>query len=128
MTCSPCSAPLAKPVDEPALLVLWERVVGDLLDRTAKFPKVVRFTFAGRIDGIVLDFLERIAEARWAPAPRKRVLLAEADLLLVRLHVLLRLAHDRRYLDTGGFEHVVRGVDEAGRMLGGWRKHIESRP
>ena len=24
---------------EPALLVLWERLVGDLLDRTAKFPK-----------------------------------------------------------------------------------------
>ncbi len=70
------------PVDEPALGVLWERVVGDLLDRTAKFPKVVRFTFAGRIDGIVLDFLERLAEARWAPAPRKRVLLAEADRML----------------------------------------------
>ncbi|MSP55963.1 MAG: group II intron reverse transcriptase/maturase, partial [Myxococcales bacterium] len=49
---------------EPALLVLWERLVGDLLDRTAKFPKAVRFTFAARIDGIALDFLERIAEAR----------------------------------------------------------------
>lgn len=113
---------------EPALLVLWERIVGDLLDRTAKFPKSVRFTFAGRIDGLALDFLERIAEARWAPTARKRVLVAEADLLLVRLHVLLRLAHDRRYLDTGGFEHVVRGVDEAGRMLGGWRKHLDGRP
>lgn len=111
----------------PALLILWERVVGDLLDRTAKFPKVVRFTFAGRIDGLALDFLERIAEARWAPAPRRRALLGEADLLLVRLHVLLRLAHERRYMDSGGFEHVVRGLDEAGRMLGGWRKHLDNK-
>ena len=116
------------PVDEPALLVLWERLIGDLLDRTAKFPRVVRFTFASRIDGLALDFLERVAEARWAAIPRQRELLAQADLLLVRLHVLLRLAHDRRYLDTGGFEHVVRGVDEAGRMLGGWRTHLEARP
>ncbi len=90
---------------EPALLVLWERLFGDLLDRTAKFPTAVRFTFAARIDGIVLEFL--VAEARWAPVPRRRELLAQADLLLVRLHVLLGLACDRRYLDTGGFEHVV---------------------
>lgn len=114
-------------MDEPALLVLWERVLGDLLDRTAKFPKAVRFSFSARIDGVALDFLERVAEARWAPLARRRELLSTCDLLLVRLHVLLRLAHDRKYIDTGGFEHVVRGVDEAGRMLGGWRKHLVSR-
>lgn len=115
------------PADEPALLVLWERVVGDLLDRTARFPKAVRFTFASRIDNLALDILEQLAEARWAPLDRRRELLLRADLCLVRLGVLLRLAHDRRYLDTGGFEHVVRATDEAGRMLGGWRKHLDAR-
>lgn len=114
-------------LDEPALLVLWERLVGDLLDRTARFPKSVRFTFAGRIDNLALDVLERLAEARWAPLPRRRALLEDADLALVRLHVLLRLAHERRYLDPRGFEHVVRALDDAGRMLGGWRRHLDGR-
>lgn len=110
---------------EPPLLVLWERVIGDLLDRTVKFPKAVRFTFASRIDNLALDILELLAEARFATRAQKGELLRQADLRLVRLGVLLRLAFARRYLDSGGFEHVVRGTDEAGRMLGGWRKSLE---
>jgi len=41
---------------------------------------------------------------------------------LVRLRTLVRLAHARRLLDHGGYEHVSRRLDEAGRMLGGWLK------
>ena len=44
--------------DEPALLVHWEKTLGDLLDRTAGFPKSVRFTFAARVDGLALDVME----------------------------------------------------------------------
>jgi hypothetical protein len=39
----------------PILLVHWEALVKDLLARTARFPKVVRFTFATRIDNLALD-------------------------------------------------------------------------
>jgi hypothetical protein len=113
--------------EELPLFVHWEKTLGDLLDRTMKFPKAVRFTFSGRIDGLALDVLEHLAEARYAAPPRKRDLLREIDGALARIRVLLRLATERRYLDRGGFEHVVRNLDEAGRMVGGWRRELAAR-
>ena len=107
----------------PPLFVLWEELLDDLLDRTLKFPKAVRFTFAGRIDGLALDIFERIVEARYAPAGVKREALRHADLSLAKLRVLLRLAHKRRYLDHRGYQHVAERLDEAGRMIGGWLAH-----
>lgn len=112
---------------ELPLFVHWERTLGDLLDRTIKFPKSVRFTFSTRIDGHALDVLEAIVEARYATRPRKQALLQEIDGRLARLRVLLRLAHERRYLARGGFEHAMRNLDEAGRMVGGWRKQQAAR-
>jgi hypothetical protein len=113
--------------DDLPLLVLWERTLGDLLDRTQKFPRSVRFTFSNRIDNLALDVMERLVEARYASGRRKTALLREADSAMTRLRILLRLCRDRRYLDRGGFEHVVRNLDEAGRMLGGWLQGQESR-
>ena len=113
--------------DELPLLVHWERTLGDLLDRTQKLPRSVRFTFTNRIDNLALDVMERLVEARYASGGRKRSLLREADSALTRLRILLRLCRDRRYLDRGGHEHVVRELDEAGRMLGGWQRDLARR-
>lgn len=115
------------PSDVLPLFTSWEQTLGDLLDRTARLPKAVRFTFASRIDNLGLDVLERIVEARYAPSARKLVLLKDIDLDLAKLRVLLRLCHDRRYLDRRGFEHVATRIDEAGRMVGGWMKQQAGR-
>ncbi len=112
--------------EPPALLVHWEQTLGELLDRTARFPKAVRFTFAGRIDGLALDILDKLVRARWAPRSRTGELLQGADADLAVLRVLVRISYERRYFARNGFEHVVRQLDEAGRMLGGWRKQTES--
>ena len=108
--------------DELPLYTHWEQVLGDLLDRTMKFPKSVRFTLAGRMDNLALDILEHIVEARYSSGRRKAEVLQRADLALARLRALVRLSHARRHLDHRGYEHVSRGLDEAGRMLGGWRR------
>ncbi len=109
------------PDDALTIFVLWERTIGDLLDRTGRFPKAVRFTFAARIDNLALDVLERLVDARYSGGRGKAAALRDADRALARLRVLLRLAHQRRYLDHRGYEHAARQLDETGRMLGGWR-------
>lgn len=108
----------------PRMLVAWERFVGDLLDRTAQFPKSARFTFASRLDARALDTLECLVRARFASREERLVALAAADEHLAVLRVLLRLSFERRYLAAGPFEALVRSLDEAGRMLGGWRRHL----
>ena len=113
--------------EELPLFRLWERLVLDLFDRTTTFPKALRFTLTSRIDNLALDVLERVVEACYASGEEKRRLLEEADRRLARLRVLLRLAHARQILGHGGYEHVMRGLDEAGRMLGGWRRQQAGR-
>jgi hypothetical protein len=115
------------PPDIPVVLVRWEQALGELLDRTQRFPKSARFTFAARIDNLGLDLLEHLVQARWAQPARKATHLREADLCLARLRVLLRLSHQRRFLDTRGYEHLARALDDVGRQLGGWSGDAQRR-
>ncbi len=108
------------------LFVLWEGIAEDLLERTQRFPKASRFTFTQRVESLVLDILELLAAAQWAAGAVKRDKLRDTDERLLRLRVLLRLCHRRHLIDHRGWEHVARGLDEAGRMLGGWRRHVAS--
>lgn len=113
------------PPSELPLFAHWETTLHDLLARTRKFPKNVRFTFTNRIDNIALDVAERIVEARWAR--KKAETLRQASLGVERLRILCRLAHDEGFLDHRGYEHVARNLDEAGRMLGGWIRQADAR-
>jgi len=108
------------------LFVLWEGIAEDLLERTQRFPKASRFTFTQRVENLVLDILELLAAAQWAAGAVKRDKLRETDERLLRLRVLLRLCHRRHLIDHRAWEHVARGLDEAGRMLGGWRRYVAS--
>lgn len=112
--------------DAPVLLVHWESVVGALLDRTADFPKAHRPTFAARVENVALDIHERLVRARWSPREAKARLLDEANAELAVLRALLRLSFERRLLARGPYETLIRDIDEAGRMLGGWIRSLEA--
>ena len=107
--------------EEPLRLALdWERIVDDLLDRTAKFPKAMRYMLGQRIDEAALDVLVLLTDARYTRGGRRRQSLEEMNLRLNRLRVLTRLAHSRKCLDHRGYEHVARALDAFGRGLGAW--------
>jgi hypothetical protein len=101
----------------------WERFVRDLLARTQNFPRRVRFTLTNRIDNLALDVYEGLVEARYT---RDKIpVLRRVNLDIEKIRLLLRLGHDEGYLDHKGFEHVARGLHEAGRMVGGWIRERE---
>ena len=112
----------------PELLVLakWEEFTSWLLERTAKWPKNVRFTLTQRIENHALDVVEKLVVARYDRAARKRGL-AEVNLALERMRHLLRLARERNVMPGASFEAAARGVDEVGRMLHGWRAAVEGK-
>jgi hypothetical protein len=111
--------------EELIVFVKWMEFLEWLLPTTGKFPKSVRFSFAQRIDGLALDVVEDLIEARYRSD--KRDVLKRANLRLEKLRVLLRLSHKLRFLPHDGYEHASRAINEAGRMLGGWVKQQEGR-
>ena len=100
----------------------WQKLAGEILDRTSRFPKSARFTFASRIDGIVLDVLDLLVLARYSSRAQKTVHLQQIDINLSRLLVLLRLSFERGFIGNAGYEYVCTGVVEVGSMIGGWRR------
>jgi hypothetical protein len=109
------------------LLRAWELILHALLDDTQGFPVRVRHSIVSRIDNSALEVLEQLITARYATHRRKLGALRRADEHLNRLRVLLRVAHARQYLSHGRFESHSQGLNEAGRMLGGWIKREVSR-
>jgi len=102
----------------------WYEFVKWLLDKTEKYPRKARFTFSNRIDNLALDIMEWIVDARYS---RKKDILYRIDLGMERLRVLLRMCHDKQYLDHKGYEFASKRINEAGKMVGGWRRQQEGR-
>jgi len=112
----------------PELLVLakWEEFTSWLLQATPRWPKASRFTLTQRIENHALDVTELLVEARYQPAARSKRL-HEINRILERMRYLFRYAHKTRALQNQGFEFAMRGLDEAGRMLHGWRQALSQR-
>ena len=109
---------MADPV--PPIFSHWEKTLHDLVSRTARFPKRVRFTLSNRIDNLAFDVFEGLVEARYS---REKVgVLRRVNLDIEKLRLLLRFCHDEAVLDHRGFEHVARNLNVAGRQVGGWIK------
>lgn len=125
------SAPLGRPGAREAttdLLVAqhWERFTGWLLDHTRKWPKSARFTLAQRVENLALDVVEGLVVSRYEPRERERSL-RQVNLCMERMRFLCRVARDAQVMPTRGFEAAMRGLDEAGRMIHGWRMTIDAR-
>jgi hypothetical protein len=107
------------------LLVLahWEAFVPWLLDGCARWPRAARFTLTQRLENHALDVLELLVVARYQPRQRAGSL-HQANLVLERMRFLCRVARARAFMSAGAFEKAMRDVDEAGRMIHGWRQRL----
>ena len=91
-----------------------------LLLHTGKFPKSYRFSIAVRIENSVLEFTELVAVANMRNV--KRPLLEQADEVLTRLRILVRLSFDMQFISLNSYEFGSSQIAELGKMLGGWIK------
>ena len=86
-----------------------------------RFPRAQR-GLLGRVhleDALQMLTLLTVANRR----AQKDETLAEASGRLDALRIALRLSKRLGFLSNGGYEDLSQGVDEVGRMLGGWLKH-----
>jgi hypothetical protein len=91
-----------------------------LIPVTVKFPRQHRFVMAETLQRTALAFQDLVVEASFTQQPMER--LKQADMNLHKLRIYLRLSHDLKLLSAGQYRHVVKMIDEIGRLLGGWMR------
>lgn len=100
------------------LILEWEDFLVWFLPALEKLPKSVRFTLTTRLQGLALDVLDGLVQARFR---RDRlVLLEETNLRLERMRTLLRVAHRVGRLPATTYRNASERLDASGRQLGGW--------
>ena len=93
-------------------LILWS------CNHTRKFPRNHRFVLGERIERQFYDLLETLIEAKYSR--QRQELLQNANLKLEILRFQLRLAKDLECFKASSYQFASKGVDEIGRLVGGW--------
>ncbi|MEO0481922.1 MAG: four helix bundle protein [Planctomycetota bacterium] len=124
---SPSRRPAARGAGtELVVLQLAEELAAWLLTRTMRWPKHARLSMTSRLESLVLDVVEELVQARYAPAGRLERL-DHVNLALERARYLVRLARTTNVCSRAHHEGAMRRLDELGRTLHGWRASVRAR-
>ena len=93
----------------------------EIFKATKLFPKSQRFLMAERLEETIIVILEKIIQAN--EAQDKLPILKELSALLERMRILTRLSKDLTHIDFKKYERLSLGINEIGKMLGGWIKY-----
>ena len=88
------------------------------------FPKASRFTIGSKIDEIFLSAIEYCFLAGYSSSKEKLVLLDRCIAKVDLLKLMLQLAWETKSMDNKKYTYLSEHIDEAGRMLGGWRRQL----
>lgn len=96
-------------------------------DYRNNFPKSVRYTLAEKIDTTFLNILEYLFIASYqnkdAKLPTISLALRKTDLL----KFFLQISWEIHSLDNKKYILISEKVGELGRMIGGWKKGLETK-
>ena len=85
------------------------------------FPKAQRFVLGQQIQNCLLDIARLIVQANRQRGNRLPIL-AQVDIEIEKLRLLIRLAKDLRMISVKQYGTLAERINEIGRLLGGWLK------
>lgn len=85
-------------------------------------PKQDRYTLWQKCENLLIDILEGILLASQQSKSEKLPNLEKASVKLNFMRVCVRLLKDVKAIDNKKYVLIEAGLDEIGRMLGGWIK------
>ncbi len=91
-----------------------------ILPKVEKFPRSYRFSVGDNLVATSLDLLMNLVDAMYQAKNANS--LAAAVKNVNRARYLVRLSKDLKILNSDGYEFAAQGLDEIGRMAGGWWK------
>jgi len=107
--------------DELPLFTHWYDLLVWMFQTAKRFPKSQRLTLTIRFLNLGLEVMEKIQALRYTR--RREALFMRTNACLDRLRVLSRLMAELRILSFSQYEYFASNVDEAGRMIGGWKRY-----
>ena len=111
--------------ESPIFIKCYELMVW-VMQHTQKFPRSQRFLMAQRMEQACLDLYQQLNRAAKVKN-QQRGALEQADLELANLRFYNRLCKDLKLLSFKQYEYLAAGLDEVGRLLGGWQKSASRR-
>ena len=87
--------------------------------------KTQRYSLGNKIDRLFIEIIELIAYATFLPPEKKLVYIDTADRKFNTLKILVMILWETKSLDDKRYIVLSLPMDEAGKMLGGWKGQIE---
>ncbi|MDP2951019.1 MAG: four helix bundle protein [bacterium] len=91
------------------------------------FPKTERFGLGQKISSLFIETLELNFIALYLPPEQKIVMLGKTISRLDVLKFFIQIAWENKLIPTDKFVMLSQQLDEVGRMLGGWRRGLQSK-
>lgn len=91
------------------------------------FPQKAKYTLGDTIDSRFIFVLELLFTATYQTKEQKVPTLARIQTGIDMINFLLRIAWEVKALDTKKYAELGEKLTEAGRMIGGWRRGLESK-
>ena len=91
------------------------------------FPRVERFGIGQKIEHVFLDLLELSFSCIYLTPEPKITLLGKTISKLDALKFFCQLAWESKLIPTDKYTELSTKLGEIGRMIGGWKKGLESK-
>ena len=111
--------------ESPIFIKSYELIVW-VMQHTHMFPRAQRFLMAQRMEEACLEMYQQLNRAAKVKN-QQRAAIGEADVALANLKFYNRLCKDLKLLSFKQYEYLAAGLDEVGRLLGGWQKSASRR-
>jgi len=85
------------------------------------FPKSEKFTLTAQIKNCLYDLYKTVIRAN--KSRNKLQIYYEADVILDQYRMLIRIAHDMRFINNKKYMYISEKVNEIGRIIGAMIKN-----
>ena len=113
--------------NQPSVIIKEKEAYQLWLTLHKNIPKTERFNLGQKIDSLFLDTLELSFMALYLQPEQKIIILGKAISRLDLLKFFIQLAWESKLIPTPKFTELSQKLEEIGRMIGGWKKGLQSK-
>lgn len=118
---------LPPPREAPKVLLKEKETYRLWLPLHRDFPKVERFGIGQKIEQSFLGVLELTFASVYLASEQKILMLSRTIAKLDNLKFFMQLAWESKLIPTEKYANISKNLEEIGRMLGGWRKGLQTK-